>query len=523
MELPPFERSRKGRCRYRRAFAIPALARQPVQDVAMQPLRTGLVVSLIAMLIVAACEDAATRSPGVPAASPTPISGAASQAAGGGPSDPGETSGPDSSPAPGTPPPDPAPSTSAIVPGSVDRTSIDLVATYDAAVNLWFDARRLRVDESIRVTNRSGAGLDRVELNTIAAPLGNMRLGQTDVDGEVVAARVADQTIVVPLGGVLPDGAAATLRVRYQATIPATLAGSSWMFTRVGDIVQASRWLPWVGLRHPFGRPNHGDPFFTALSPSVRVRITTDRRLVIATPGRRTAVDGLTQTFEAQNVRDFHIVASPSFSIHERKVGDWTLRAYVRGGFQTDRILDWAADGLRKMSRLAGDYPYPRFTIAQTAGGYALEGPGMIWIPTGLSGSRLRWNVYHETAHQWFYGVVGSDGALDPFADEAVATHLGQVVSGIWRTTTCAQRRLDLSIYRYGEACYFGQIYLHGANVLERLRDRMEPGEYWRAVRAYVAEHRFGIGSTRELLATLQAFTARDLEPILARWFPSLY
>jgi hypothetical protein len=397
------------------------------------------------------------------------------------------------------------------------------VATYDASVDLAFDARRLRVDETIAITNRSGAGVDRVELNTIAAPLGNLRLGEIEVDGGTVEALVVDQTVVVPLGGVLPHGASATVRVRYRATIPATLSGSSWMFSRTGDILQASRWLPWVGLRHPFTRPNHGDPFFTALSPSVRVRISTDRRLVIATPGRRTAVDGLTQTFEASNVRDFPIVASPHFSIHERKVGDWTVGAYVHGTFQTERILDWAEDGLRKMSRLAGEYPYARFTIAQTAGGYALEGPGMIWIPTGLTGSRLRWNVYHETAHQWFYGIVGSDGALEPFADETVATHLGQVVSGIWRTTTCAERRLDLSIYRYGETCYFGQIYLHGADLLDRLRRVMEPGAYWRAIRAYVADHRFGIGSTREFLANLQAFTGRDLEPILGPWFPSLY
>ena len=430
------------------------------------------------------------------------------------------TGGPAASPAPSqtnTPP------VSSIVPGSVDRTSIDLVATYEADVTLGFDDRHLGVDVTIRVTNRSGAGVDRVELNTIAAPLGNLRLGRTQVDGRDVTALVRDQTILVPFGGVLPDGATASVRVGYRARIPTGLAGSKWMFTRTNGILQASRWLPWVGLRHPFTRPNHGDPFFTALSPSVRVRITTDRRLVIAAPGRRVGVDGLTQTFEAENVRDFHIVASPSFSIRERRVGPWTLRAFVRGGFPTAKVLDQAADGLRRMSELAGDYPYPTFTIAQTAGGYALEGPGMIWIPTGLSGSRLRWNVYHETAHQWFYGMVGSDGALDPFADEAVATHLGQVVSGIWRTTTCPMRRLDLSIYRYSATCYFGQIYLHGADLLDRARRAMAPGEYWGAVRDYVAEHRFAIGSTREFLAALQAHTERDLRPILAPWFPSVF
>jgi hypothetical protein len=186
-------------------------------------------------------------------------------------------------------------------------------------------------------------------------------------------------------------------------------------------------------------------------------------------------------------------------------------------------VLDQAADALVKMSALAGAYPYSRLTIAQTAGGYALEGPGMIWIPTGMSGTNLRWNVYHEIAHQWFYGIVGSDHARDPFADEAVATHLGQVVSGIWRNTGCPMRRLDLSIYDYSESCYFGQVYLHGADLLRKVRREMESGEYFEGVRDYVADHHFRIGSTRVFLQTLQDHTSHDLEPLLAPWFPSLY
>ena len=30
--------------------------------------------------------------------------------------------------------------------------------------------------------------------------------------------------------------------------------------------------------------------------------------------------------------------------------------------------------------------------------------------------------VHHETAHQWFYSLVGNDQALDPWLDEALAT-----------------------------------------------------------------------------------------------------
>jgi hypothetical protein len=475
------------------------------------------VVTLVGVALLSAPKGDRSPGAGSDAAAPSNLDPAMVRPSTVPPSDARATGGPVE---PGAPA---GPGVTAIVPGAVNRTSIRLEATYDADVQLGFEDRSLVADVRIAVTNRSGEGIDRVELSTITGPLGNLRLKVATVDGADAAATVDDQTISVPLGGVLPDDAAALIRVRIRASIPSNLAGSNWMFSRVGSILQANRWLPWVGLHRPFDRPNHGDPFFTALSPRVTVRITTDRKLKIAAPGHRVSVDGLTQTFEAENVRDFPIVASPSFNVTERTVGGRTLRAFHLDDFPTGKILDWMADGLDRMSDLAGDYPYDRFTVAQTAGGYALEGPGLIWIPTGLTGSRLRWNVYHETAHQWFYGIVGSDGARDPFADEAVATHLGQVASGIWRDTGCPMKRLDLSIYHYSAACYFGQIYLHGADLLQRVRRAMDSGEYWNGVRAYVAAHRFGIGSTEEFLDALQAATAVDLEPMLAPWFPRLF
>ena len=96
-------------------------------------------------------------------------------------------------------------------------------------------------------------------------------------------------------------------------------------------------------------------------------------------------------------------------------------------------------------------------------------------------------------------------------------------MSGIWRNTGCPMKRLDLSIYHYSEACYFGQIYLHGADLLQRVKRDMDAGEYWDGVRAYVADNHFAIGSTKEFLDALQAATSLNLEPILAPWFPSLY
>ena len=92
---------------------------------------------------------------------------------------------------------------SAITPGSVNRTSLNLSATYSVGLTLNYASRSFMVNSIATITNTSGGPIDRIELNTIAARLGGMSLRVVQVDGRNVARRVSDQTIVVPLGGIL--------------------------------------------------------------------------------------------------------------------------------------------------------------------------------------------------------------------------------------------------------------------------------------------------------------------------------
>ena len=91
-----------------------------------------------------------------------------------------------------------------IVPGSVNRTSLNLEASYDARIRIGWESRNVKVESIATIRNTSGGSIDRVELNTVAPRLGGMTLAGAFVDGEPVDASVSDQTIVVPLGGVLP-------------------------------------------------------------------------------------------------------------------------------------------------------------------------------------------------------------------------------------------------------------------------------------------------------------------------------
>jgi aminopeptidase N len=413
-----------------------------------------------------------------------------------------------------------------IVAGSVGRSSLKLDAVYRSNLKLTWDSRAIWVDSTATIKNTSGVDIDRIELNTIAARLGNIRLRPVTVDGVAVAFSVTGQTIIVPLGGILPVDAVTRIRVRFSARLQDDLAGSHWLFTRVGAIADIYRWLPWVSRRVTFERPNHGDPFVTPSSRDVRVTITSDRRLDLATTGElvSTSSNGRTKVFEAHDVRDFTVTASTNFDTRERRVGDTTVRVWYRPGTRGAAWLDAAADAFAALEARLGPYGYPTFDVVQSAGGSAMESPGLIWIPTGTGASNLRYLAAHETAHQWFFGIVGSDQVREPFTDEALADFAARSILGIRRSSGCPIRPLDRSIYDYTARCYFEIVYIQGGNLINDARQAMGNDLFWATLRGYVEAHRHQLVSTATLLRTLDDATPLDLAALLfASRFPRIY
>lgn len=432
-----------------------------------------------------------------------------------------------------TPVPTATPSATATVvtpaPSAPDTTgSLDLSASYDVDLALDYGNRRLDVDATINIANTSGPRVDRLVLNTVAARLGNLRLDVATVGGAPVEVEIHDQTLLVPIPGGLESGASATVRIAFRSTLRSGTGGSDWLFTRANGIIDAYRWLPWLSRDVPFDRPNHGDPFVTAVSPRVVVRITTDRPMVLATTGERigapSGAGGLAQTFGARNVRDFTVTASPTYRelTGASLDGDTTITVYTLAGEPAAAILGAARRALAGFEALVGPYPYPTLAIAQSAGGLGMEGPAIVWIPGDVASTNLDYLVHHEIAHQWFYALVGNDQAAQPFADEAATDFLARRVLGSRRASRCDTTRLDRDITSYSSACYYEIVYIQGGNFLDDLRKRMGSTAFFAGLNAYIDAHRFELGSTRALLEALDAATPDDLRPAYAARFPGL-
>jgi hypothetical protein len=392
----------------------------------------------------------------------------------------------------------------------VDVSSLGLSATYEVSATFGWNDRHVSVDTTAVVTGSRPWTTSRLAFNLSTLRTGRARLTEVSVDGQPVEADVVDQTVVVPLPTLLEPGGQKVVRMVYSGRVNGSPRANSdeWGFARTGELLTAYRWIPWLSRTTRFDRPSVGDPFVTASSPRVRVALTIDRDLVLATSGELQAESGTTRTFEARDVRDFNLSASPSYRSATRRVRGATI-TFFHDRLPADAVLDVAARAFADFSDKVGAYPYRYLNIAEIGPWAPLESPSLFWLPDNAPRWLLPWMTAHETAHQWFYSVVGNDQAREPFADEAISDLMARNLISRFVRSQCPTGRLDQTIYEIGE-CYPWVIYVQGVAYLRDYRDRVGSRAFWHGVADYYSAHRFGIGGTRRLLAALDSAAGRS-------------
>ena len=269
-----------------------------------------------------------------------------------------------------------------------------------------------------------------------------MQLLEASVDGTSVTPRVSGQTIIVTLPQVLKKHGHVSVHTRYRATLLNSVAGHDWLWAQKDGVASVYRSIPWLSARKSFERNNIGDPFVTPVASRVRVTFTSAASVQFATTGTRVASAEPGVTYEAHDVRDFNFTASRKYVSLTGKTLDGQTRLRVMTRWATSRqqqgMLDVAQRAIAQYEAWVGQLPCPTVTIAETAGGSAMESPCLIWIPRG-AGANIDYLVAHELGHQWFYGVVGNDQAADPFLDEGMTDFLARTFLHQLRASRCPE------------------------------------------------------------------------------------
>ena len=170
-----------------------------------------------------------------------------------------------------------------------------------------------------------------------------------------------------------------------------------------------------------------GDPFVSDCA-NYSVKLTVPGEYVVASGIKAKSCDvdedKTTYYFETLKSRDVAFSLNKNYSVAEKKSGDKLIKYYFYDDESSDATLDYVADALEFFQKNFGEYPYDEFAVAKTpfdAGG--MEYPRLVFVADDLDYDDYILAAVHETAHQWWYGIVGNDQIKEPFLDESLAEY----------------------------------------------------------------------------------------------------
>ncbi len=276
--------------------------------------------------------------------------------------------------------------------------------------------------------------------------------------------------------------------------------------------------------------PN-GDPF---------VSETADYDVTITLPSSYTLATGFAAEegeeiegkrayhVRAEGVRDVAFVFAEGMKCVTAEEGGVEVAYYYASDRDPQRTLEAAAKSLAYFSETFGAYAYPRYAVAETGFVYGgMEYPALSMIANDLSEAELPAVVAHETAHQWWYAMVGSDQYGSAWQDEGLAEFSAALFLGehpeyattyrdfvnacersyraYFSVTSQLNGETDTTMSRplpsfSGEYEYRNLVYDKGVILFDRVREVMGERKFFQALRRYCDEYCGKIAAEDDLI-----------------------
>jgi len=126
--------------------------------------------------------------------------------------------------------------------------------------------------------------------------------------------------------------------------------------------------------------------------------------------------------FSAENVHDFVWIVSKDFIYENGSYNDIPVHVLYNAKHKTSwskRALNTAIESLDSLNSYVGEYPYPQLTVAQGFYSSAMEYPMVVFL--GITRTST---VFHEIAHNYFYGALANNEYREGWLDEGLVTFL---------------------------------------------------------------------------------------------------
>jgi len=425
---------------------------------------------------------------------------------------------------------------------------------YTLTAVLNYNQHHLSVEEQIEYTNNSSDPLPELLLMVDALYYpGVFTLNSILWQDGQPAAGVIQETgrLRLPLPTPLAPGAGIGLSLTYELRLPSPQPSAETRPVPFGYTARQTNlvdWYPFIPpyrsgegwLAHPAGY--FGEHLVYESSDfEVNIRFTDPAPTLTIAASAEEQADGDWHRYRHINARSFAWSVSPDYEVTRAVVGSVTVLGYAfpvhpQAG---EAVLQTTAQALELYSELFGAYPHTTLSVVEADFLDGMEYDGLYFLSNGFynlyqgsPGEYLVAIAAHETAHQWFYALVGNDQAEEPWLDEALCTyserlyyerHAPEALDWWWayRVHYYEPRgAVDGSIYNpLGYRPYRDAVYLNGAVFLEKLRSQIGDDPFFAFLKDYVDQNSGRIVQGENFFNLLAHHTDQDISELLTVYF----
>lgn len=264
---------------------------------------------------------------------------------------------------------------------------------------------------------------------------GWMKVEDVQVGGQKVKYEVKDTVLSVPAAW--KKNSEAEVVIRYSFGLPQNNGRLSYD----EHAIWMGNWLPIKAVYDEEGwnlDPYYpiGDPFYSDVA-DYEVEVLLPKGYQAATTGVEVAgengVEGNLEIhrFKADKVRDFAmVVMDGEYAFKEGKAGNVRVLTWYRKKDLPEvvnKLHNVAIQSINTYGKTYGEYPYPEYDVVATGGFFGgMEYPGLIFAQGSYFERKDPYGIIvvaHETAHQWWYGLVGNDEVEHPWMDESLTEY----------------------------------------------------------------------------------------------------
>lgn len=333
-------------------------------------------------------------------------------------------------------------------------------------------------------------------------------------------------------------------------------------------VTMLSNWLPVLAYYDEKGWgptpfiPWH-QPFFNEAGVyNVQLRVAKDQKVGTSAPIHKRSEDGDVQVLEIGPIttREFTIIASNRFEEHVAWAGDVkvTCLAFPEHAFYGEQIAAIAARAIGVYTDWFGPYPNKELVLTESYFGWnGNECSGLIMIDERVFNmphmgmAYVEYLVSHETCHQWFYNVIGTDGYRETWMDEAFANYFAhRLLDGIHGKNNDLFKypevlewlpKVKRENYRYGSfyntvgrnelypPCQemekykhvgnlFASCYDRGSKILRMIEDRLGEAAFFEFLRGVYQKYYFKVIFVDDFQRELEEYTRHSWAEFFEHW-----